>query len=458
MSTLQSERLIFGTDGIRGRVGEFPIKPQALYLLGQAIGSWLIERYGPSSTILIGYDTRASCESIKQFLCAGIQRYPLLITDGGILSTPSVYTLMQANSIYTAGIVISASHNPHYDNGIKLFDYKTCKLSSDEENEICQRFTWLTNKYTHSSPDITNPVSDKHVFTSAASEYCSIITSHFPSSMLTGIRVVLDCAHGATTHLALPIFRAMGATIVTTIGTNPNGININEGCGSLYPEKLQQMVRSCHADIGFAFDGDGDRVIAVNYNGTVCDGDALLGLLSTSAMFRHEQAIVGTILTNGGLEYFLHQSKRSLIRTPVGDKHIIQALVHHKLNLGGEPSGHIILRNYSLIGDGILAALEVIRTALETNNWIITPFIKNPQKTINIPVSRKQDLQQHPYCDIINDHRNRLSTYGRVVVRYSGTEPVLRILVEDMDVKIAQTVAEHLTSALHHALISVQGT
>lgn len=455
MITIPLETLAFGTDGIRGRVGEFPMTPQALCILGQTIGSWLTDRYGSSTTLLIGSDTRISCASIKQHLCDGIRRYPIKIIDGGVLATPSVFTLMQAEKSYTAGIVISASHNPYHDNGIKLFDNKTCKLSLEEEQEISQRFTHFTKHNHHLVSSITHPASSYQTFSHAASDYCSLITRHFPPNMLNGVRIVLDCAHGATSHLAPTIFRSLGATIVATIGTHPNGININAECGSLHPEKLQELVRSSHADIGFAFDGDGDRVIAVNYRGALCDGDLILGLLSTAAMFRDEKTIVGTILTNGGLDFFLRKSDKSLLRTSVGDKYIIRELTKNNLLLGGEPSGHIILNNHSLIGDGILVALEVLRTALETNNWAIAPFLQNPQKAINIPVTRKQDLQTQPYHDIIDHHRNHLSEQGRVVVRYSGTEPVLRVLVEDSDVKLTHRVAELLTSALYRALTGI---
>jgi len=344
------------------------------------------------------------------------------------------------------GIVISASHNPFFDNGIKLFQAKSGKLSEEDETAISDFFMQSFNE------TIDQNLGDREiaVWDDAKKSYLKNVTSHFPSDFLSGFTVVLDCAHGSTYHIAPLIFEHLGATVIT-LSSQPNGKNINDGCGALHPESLQKHVIAHKADIGFAFDGDGDRVIAVNKHGEIKDGDDLLDLLLALPRFQTLDRVVGTVMTNKGFEYALLQKNKTLMRTSVGDKYIALCLDAEQLPLGGENSGHIIIKDYLSTGDGIFVALKVLESMIINKNWLLTTFEKHAQILINLPVKSKKDLAQRPCAEIIAAHEIDLGD-GRVLVRYSGTENVLRIMTEALHHERAYACALSLAQQLQDVL------
>jgi len=436
---------LFGTDGIRRTIGIPPLCAQNLPKLGYAIGQWTHNYYGKNPHILIAHDTRGSCSFVKASLKAGLLQHALTIHDAHVLPTPAVCQLTSQEDIFNLGIVISASHNPYQDNGIKLIDGKQGKLSLHHELAISQLF-FCSSKTTPNYMNLGNDIP----FLYGRQQYIDTITKHFPNNFLRNKKIVLDCAHGATYLVAPTIFRQLGADVIT-INNQPNGTNINENCGVLYPHQLQKAVIDNNANIGFAFDGDGDRVMAVNKNGELKDGDDLLVLLLEHPLYNKEHTVVGTIMTNQGLEVHLQKNNKQLIRTAVGDKYVAEQLEQHQLTLGAEQSGHIILRDYLNTGDGIFTALRILESINYTYNYDLLTFKKFPQILINVPVSQKKDLAAIPLVNVIDYHKAQL-TNGRLIVRYSGTENVLRVMVENDDVQQAQLIGTALSQALAEQL------
>ncbi len=287
-------------------------------------------------------------------------------------------------------------------------------------------------------------------FHDASEIYCQSLISQFKPGLLTGLRVVLDCAHGAMYNVAPTVFKALGADVIA-INAEPNGTNINHECGAVHPERLKNTMRSTNADIGFAFDGDGDRVIGINQEGRILDGDDLLCILLQHPLYKETETLVGTVMTNLGLEHHLHENEKKLIRVKVGDKYIAAELEKSNLSLGGETSGHVIMRDYLPTGDGLFVAARVVESLLLLNNLNIPTFTKCPQVLINVPVDNKKDLQQLPFAQLITDHEEQLLN-GRMVVRYSGTENVLRVMAEDKTYDSANMVASTLALKLQKAL------
>ncbi len=436
---------LFGTDGIRGRVGSPLLTLEQLPKLGKALAEWAQQKYGTRPQIVLGHDTRVSCSLLKASLQSGLLLHPTTVYDAQVISTPAIYYLTRHYGLFSCGIVISASHNPHNDNGIKLIDAQTGKLSIEDENIISQLFAQTTlHTVSYSSLGTT------HAWYEATEHYISNVISWFSPLFLQGKKIVLDCAHGATSHLAPRIFAALGATTVV-IHNEPNGININSNCGSLCPASLQEAVKAHRADIGFAFDGDGDRVIAVARSGDVKDGDDMLALLLNHPDYARTATLVGTEMTNQGFELYLNQQGKQLIRTRVGDKYVSARLEQEMAPLGGEPSGHLILRDYMSTGDGIFTALRLLEAIIHTNNWDMITFEKYPQILINLPIHVKKDLASSPIAEIIDASNAQLHS-GRVVVRYSGTEDVLRIMVEDIELTHAQRISNYLSQALAQEL------
>lgn len=337
------------------------------------------------------------------------------------MPTPAAMHLLEKGP-FDCAIIVSASHNPWVDNGIKIID-RTGKLSLEDEKLITQLFEEHTT-----IEDSYDTFGAEYPFSQAADLYLQSVLQHFKTDFLSGYKIILDVAHGATYKTAPALFKALGAE-VHTLNNTPNGININERCGALHPEGLQEAVRMLEADIGFAFDGDGDRVIAVSRQGLLKDGDDLLVFLMEHPAYRQQPAIVGTAMSNEGLASFLQSKGKRLIRTAVGDKYVQERLVEESLMLGGEPSGHIILRDLLLSGDGVLVALRVMEAMQETNNVDLVTFAKLPQVLINLPVAHKKDLSEGLLGELITAAQAQMSP-GRVLVRFSGTEPLLRIMVE----------------------------
>ena len=410
---------LFGTDGIRGTVGASLFTPENIPNLGTAIGHWLVGKFPAPITVLIGHDTRESCGWIKAALQTGLSQIPITVIDGGVLPTPTVLQRVRQNN-YTCGIVISASHNPYHDNGVKIMS-PSGKISLDDELEISRLYSVRGECFAKQN-----------------------VSNHIERT------IVLDCANGATYQLAPEQFRAAGYRVVT-IHDQPNGKNINDNCGALHPESLQQTVLAHNAHLGFAFDGDGDRVIAVNSRGEIKDGDDLIALLLSHPTYANTPTVVGTIMTNRGFELYLEQNGKQLIRANVGDKYVAEQLETHNLLIGGEPSGHVILRDHLPTGDGIFCALRVVEAVKLSNNWGLDTFTKFPQVMINVRVKERKDLNAEPLAGLIAAAHAALGP-GRLVIRYSGTEPLLRIMAEAPEHAVAlhsvQNLSEQITKLL----------
>lgn len=454
MTATTTYKLAFGTDGVRGPADGELFSKQSLFAFGRAIALWAQQKFNVTTpVILIGSDTRLSSPRIKNDLCRGLVYGGAHIIDACVIPTPAICKLILSLSNTHVGIVVSASHNPYTDNGIKIFDSQQCKLTANDENLIKQ----LTEEFFNAVNDKADvPFSthndDNHIaiWDQAAEVYQKKILSYFTPQMLNNVHVVLDCAHGATYELAPAIFRTLGAQ-VTVIAGSPNGKNINEQCGALHPEILAEQVCALRADCGFAFDGDGDRVIAVSKQGMVKNGDDILAILLQFPEYYHVLQIIGTIMTNQGFEQFLTNRNKQLIRTKVGDKYITAMLEQMQLPLGGEASGHIIMRDYMPTGDGIFVALKILESIMVNNNWDMKTFDKYPQVLLNVPIDQKKDLTQGPVAQIIADYQQQLKG-GRLVVRYSGTEALLRIMTEAASIDIASSVAHDVASKLQEVL------
>ena len=438
----------FGTDGIRAHANEFPFTQDALYALGKSIGEWTIKKYHATNNphILIGHDTRISCNQIKNDLIKGLATYPLTIFDGKTIPTPAVCQLIQNDKKFNIGIVISASHNPYQDNGIKLFDALHSKISKDDETTIIALF----EKYYKQEDTPQKSQAQIVDWPKAAEIYTQNIINQFPSEFLSGLKIVLDCANGATYAIAPLLFQKLGATVITT-GVQPTGININKECGSLYPNHISLLVKQHQADIGFAFDGDGDRLIVVNKHGTIKNGDDLLFLLLSLPEFKDITTVVGTIMSNQGFEEALKKNNKRLIRTKVGDKYVAQEMKKQHLPLGGEISGHVIIKDYLSTSDGIFVALKTLLAIVQTKNWDIETFIPYPQSLINVAIKNKKDLTLPHLADIIKKYESQL-TYGRILVRYSATENILRVMVEASSQENVTQTAEKLATELKQAI------
>lgn len=435
------KRTLFGTDGIRSSVGNTPLTVEQLPKLGHAIGSWICHA-DQEPTILLATDTRASCPWIKSALNSGLLLHPLAIYDAGVLPTPAVGKLIAEQEQFTHGIVISASHNSFEDNGIKILTPEG-KITSEDEEIISALFA---------SPRDTNYTTPGTLALapSALSTYEQIVTQPFSDKKLSGISVALDCANGALSYIAPHVFQSLGAQ-VHAYNTTPDGTNINKKCGALHAEELSKIVLAKNADVGFAFDGDGDRVIAVNREGHIKDGDDLLALLLTHPQYQQQKDLVGTIMSNEGLAHFVRARGGTLIRASVGDRHVAETLAKENLLLGGEPSGHIIARDYLNSGDGLYTALLITQLVASGTNETLKSFDRLPQFLINIPVRERKNLDTQPLATIIREYENKLGD-GRLVIRYSGTEDVLRIMIEHGDDMHAQNVAQQLSQKLQQQL------
>ena len=432
---------LFGTDGIRTRVGQSPLTPQELVTFGAAVGAWMCSKK-VFPQILIAHDTRHSAPLVKASLKAGLLQYPVNLYDGDVIPTPALFHQV-IEGPYDYGIMITASHNPYQDNGIKIITKQDGKLTETDEQELNALYAHNphTPSYEHLGTDQKAP--------DATAQYLDALREYFPQPFLRDITIVLDCAHGAYASVAPAFLKELGANVIP-LATTPNGKNINKNCGSLHPQQLQEAVIAHGAHAGFAFDGDGDRLIAVTKNGICKDGDELLSFLLNHPTYQQESAIVGTILSNEGLAIQLEKQGKNLYRTPVGDKNVVQKMKDCGALIGGEPSGHLILRDFTDTADGLFTLLRLAQTALFIHDWNFTSFTKFPHVTINVPVTCKKDLSCAPYATIITAHQAELSE-GRVIVRYSGTEPLLRIMVEASNQEKAQSVGTQLSHELLEA-------
>ena len=434
---------LFGTDGIRSRVGTHPLTPQALPLLGRAIGLWATEKYSDNVSFLLCSDTRYSADWIKAHLISGLLSCNVKVHDAGVLPTPALFHIIKEMPD-TCGIVISASHNPALDNGLKLVDGLLGKLSLQDEARITELFMSA-----QAQVDFTT-LGTAQYFETGYEMYKQKLLTLFTPSFLAGQNIVLDCAHGATYAIAPEVFKAYGAEVIA-LNTEPDGYNINYKCGAVHPEQLQEAIIKNNAHIGFAFDGDGDRVVVVSRHGVIKDGDDILALLLDHPSYKDQGTLVTTIMANQGFEAFLTNRGLRCVRTPVGDKYVVEELLKNKLLLGGEPSGHIVLNDIVSTGDGILVALRLLETVLNNGNLDLISFAKFPQVLINVPVKKQKNLNETPLKELIQTSKQQLLA-GRLVVRYSGTEPIIRVMVEDQDHEhthfIASSLAQQLAAML----------
>ena len=438
-------RKYFGTDGIRGEVGTPPITTDFFLKLGWAAGTVLAG--GQRGKIVIGKDTRISGYMFESALEAGLTAAGVDVLLVGPMPTPAVAYLTRTLRA-TAGIVISASHNPYSDNGIKFFTGDGGKLSDGAESaiEAAVDCTMLTVESIRIGKAIR--VDD------AAGRYIEFCKSTVPTDLtLRGLRIVVDCAHGATYHIAPSVLAELGAEIVS-IGCAPNGLNINAGFGPLAPDALCNAVREHQADLGIAFDGDGDRVMMVDADGTIVDGDELLFIIARD---RHADgllngSVVGTVMTNRGLEDALSSLGVGFRRAKVGDRHVMEMMREHGCLIGGETSGHIICFDRTTTGDGIVSALQVLHALVRTGRTLDEArrgMSKYPQTTRNIPFARPIDLESDDTLQAaVVEAEERLGNQGRVLLRRSGTEPLVRIMVEGSSYAAVERQADQLADAV----------
>jgi len=421
-------RRYFGTDGIRGKVGEDKVTPEFVLKLGWAAGRVLGKSGG---SVLIGKDTRISGYMFEAALEAGLAAAGMNALLTGPMPTPGIAYLTQTFHA-RAGIVISASHNPYYDNGIKFFSGTGQKLPDDVELAIEDELDKPMKTIESESIGRARRIND------AAGRYIEFCKSSIPvSTSLKGMKIVLDCAHGATYHIAPEVFTELGAKVVA-IGADPDGLNINDGVGSTHPETLQARVLEEQADLGIALDGDGDRCLLVDANGRLVDGDDILYVIARARL--REKAlrgnVVGTLMTNLGLELALGELGVGLDRTDVGDRYIIERLLQNQWNLGGEPSGHIICLDRTSTGDGIISALQVIAEVMQTGqplHELVEGIEKCPQILINVSLGdavARDVMQLEEVMAAVRDAEADLGKEGRVLLRPSGTEPLIRVMVE----------------------------
>ena len=435
----------FGTDGIRGHVGEPPMTPDFILKLGWAIGRVLV--VDGRNKVLIGKDTRISGYMLESALQAGLSAAGVDIHLLGPMPTPGIAYLTRTLRA-SAGIVISASHNPYYDNGVKLFSAEGSKLPDDVELAIEAQLDKPLKVVDSSRLGKAERVSD------AAGRYIEFCKSTIPTrTILRGLKLVLDCAHGATYHIAPSVFEELGAEVVR-LGTSPNGQNINDNCGATAPKTLRAAVIEHEADVGIAIDGDGDRLIMVDHQGEVVDGDEVLFIIATSRKRegRLRGGIVGTLMTNLGLEKALKQQNIPFRRAAVGDRYVLEMLYKEGWLLGGETSGHIICLEQTTTGDGVVAALQVLHELVSTDQDLHTAkqgMTKYPQTLINVPVIEKSGLKNSPVIQqAIKDAEKDLAGNGRILLRPSGTEPLVRVMVEGVDVCQVKQLAKQIAGTV----------
>ena len=439
----------FGTDGIRGKVGEYPITPEFVMRLGYAAGRVFVGLQnnlakGAHPAVLIGKDPRISGYMLEAALEAGLTAAGVNALMTGPMPTPAIAYLTRALRAQ-AGIVISASHNPYYDNGIKFFSSAGEKLGDEIEHAIEAELDKPMDVIESAQLGKAKRIDD------AAGRYIEFCKSTFPNDMdLRGLKIVLDCANGATYHVAPPVFHELGAEVIA-IGNQPNGMNINLNVGSTHPEALQKAVVEHQADLGIAFDGDGDRVLMVAANGELLDGDQLLYIIALGlyAKGKLKGGVAGTLMTNLALEHALKKHQIPFGRANVGDRYVLELLKEKNWQLGGENSGHILTLDKHTSGDAIIAALQVLH-ALKQSGKTLAQMSKEiplyPQVLINVTTKHKLDLQSPEIQSAVKQAEDELKDAGRVLLRASGTEPKIRVMVEGQDAALVQKLAERIAA------------
>lgn len=440
-----ANRKYFGTDGVRGKVGTYPITPDFALKLGWAAGKVLASQ--GSRTVLIGKDTRISGYMLESALEAGLAAAGLTAAFTGPMPTPAVAYLTRTFRL-EAGIVISASHNPYYDNGIKFFSSQGTKLPDDIEEAIEAMLDQPMDCVESADLGKASRISD------AAGRYIEFCKSTFPAHLgLDGYKIVVDCANGATYHIAPNVLRELGTEVIE-IGTDPNGININEKCGATDVKALQEKVLETKADVGLAYDGDGDRIMMVDHLGNKVDGDQILFIIAREALRSGQLkgGVVGTLMSNMSLEIALKMLGVPFVRANVGDRYVLEKMVEHGWTLGGENSGHIIIADKNTTGDGIIASLAVLSAMVQHRlslNELASAVKLFPQVLINVRFAGGANpLESEAVKAVAADVEKRLEGKGRILLRKSGTEPLIRVMVECEDGVLAKQCAEEIAEAV----------
>ncbi|MGD0133332.1 MAG: phosphoglucosamine mutase [Bryobacteraceae bacterium] len=447
-------RALFGTDGIRGVAGQAPLDHKTAQAVGAALGDWIIKSDQPHREVLIGMDTRESGPWLAAEVAAGLARHGVEVEFAGVTTTPGVAYLAK-NGPFAAGVMISASHNPYQDNGIKLIGHAGYKLADEQEELLEKEIFSLLDRgaYSPPAPLAVNAGLDR--------AYTDHLAATLPGD-LSGLKIVADCANGSASILAPELFERLGAR-VHPIHCSPDGRNINLNCGSLHLEVLQAAVLEQRADVGVAFDGDADRALFVARSGKIIDGDAVLfvtgrylkehGQLTDHG---HPPLIVATVMSNLGLERALCAHGIDMIRTPVGDKYVLEEMLKRGAVLGGEQSGHVIFHRYATTGDGMLTALrvfEVMRDASAGLDELTQEIQVYPQRLVNVRIKQKKRLEDLP--GVVAEIRAAEESFGdsgRVLVRFSGTEPLARVMVEGPELDRVETFAKRIASQIQAEL------
>ena len=437
----------FGTDGIRGEVGKSPITADILLKVGWAVGSVLKEQ-NENASVIIGKDTRVSGYLFESALEAGFLSAGVNVGMLGPMPSPAIAYLTQAFSA-TAGVVISASHNLYQDNGVKFFSSKGVKLNDETQKAIEKKISMPMSSVGSAS------IGKARRYEQALGRYIEFCKSTFDKSCdLSNLKIIIDCANGATYHIAEDVFSELGASVLM-INNTPDGYNINRDCGATDTKHLQKEVLENNADLGIAFDGDGDRLIMVDHKGQKVDGDELVFIIANAWKESGDlksNKVVGTKMTNLGIQLAFAEIGVSFIEADVGDRHVMDQLIEHKAVLGGEGSGHIICLNKSTSGDGIIAALQVLEVMSKTGKTLLelkSKMTKYPQVLINVKTDTKVNLQEESkLSQAINSVESKLSKTGRVLVRESGTEPLVRVMVESSNYGLAKQSAEELAKII----------
>ncbi|RRD71092.1 MULTISPECIES: phosphoglucosamine mutase [unclassified Desulfovibrio] len=445
---------LFGTDGLRGKVNNSPMTAGMVLRLGLAAGV-RFRRGQHQHRVVIGKDTRLSGYMFESALTAGLCAAGMHVIMTGPLPTPAI-SFLTRNMRADLGVVISASHNPFDDNGIKFFDANGYKLPDETEDEISAMV--LDRDFSWPYPDARH-VGRATKIEDAGGRYIVYTKSSFPAHLtLAGLRIVVDCGNGASYKVAPLALEELGAEVFR-IGTSPDGTNINEHCGSLYPEVVAAKVREVRADVGLALDGDADRLVMVDERGTILDGDQLMAMCAQALMARGElpgNILVATAMSNMALEIFMQEHGGVLLRTKVGDRYVMEAMRREGAMLGGEQSGHLVFHQYSTTGDGLLAALQVLKIMCEKEKplselaGLLIPF---PQKLINVRIKNRLPFEERPAIgDAVQKVEAALAGRGRVLLRYSGTESLCRVMVEGEHPDKVQEYAEELAAIVAREL------
>lgn len=447
----QNSTKIFGTDGVRGRANVSPMTVETALALGRAAGKLFRMQNGLRSRVVIGKDTRLSCYMIENALISGLCSMGIDTLMVGPYPTPAVAFITRAYRA-AAGIVISASHNPYYDNGIKFFSAEGYKLPDDWEREM--EAMVAKNDFSDMLP-LDDEIGRNTKINDADGRYIEFIKATFPrKKSLKSLRIALDCANGAGYKVAPLIFRELDAQVFV-YGNTPDGLNINEDCGSLHPEVIQKAVIEHQADVGIALDGDADRVIMMDENAQIVDGDTILAICARDFQkhgLLRNNTVVSTVMCNFGFVKSMEELGIKVIQAQVGDRYVIQEMLKYDTNLGGEQSGHLICLDYNTTGDGLVTALQVLRIMIETDSRLsdLASFVKRyPQALVNVRVKMKPPLDEmKSVTEAITTVEKLLSGSGRVLVRYSGTENICRVMVEGSKQKQVHELAHVIAQAI----------